>query len=176
VLEHIADIEPFEGEIHRVLKSSGCAIHVIPTHTWRLWTSLSHGVDLAKLGGLEAARRVRDLTMSRPTRERSDGASKRGPSAAPPGRRRTLGRVVRTLAGWEPHGERGNTLTEFSFYFRPDWWERHFRTTGWTVRQSFPVGVFYTGHVLAGAWFTIAQRERWARVLGSSTHCFVLEH
>ena len=42
VLEHIPHVRAFQREIHRVLKPGGCALHVVPSRTWRLWTNVTH--------------------------------------------------------------------------------------------------------------------------------------
>ena len=41
VLEHIAHIHEFQKEIQRVLKSTGIAVHVLPTSRWRYWSSIT---------------------------------------------------------------------------------------------------------------------------------------
>ena len=41
-LEHIPQLDEFQKEIHRVLKPDGCAVHVLPSSSWRLWTSITH--------------------------------------------------------------------------------------------------------------------------------------
>ena len=41
VLEHVRDLVYMHGEIRRVLKCDGYAVHVLPTHAWRLWTLIS---------------------------------------------------------------------------------------------------------------------------------------
>jgi SAM-dependent methyltransferase len=46
VLEHIAHVEAFQAEIRRVLKPGGRAVHVLPSASWRLWTILTHYLDL----------------------------------------------------------------------------------------------------------------------------------
>ncbi len=48
VLEHIPHVYAFQKEIQRVLKPDGRAIHVVPSATWRLWTSLVHYPNLPK--------------------------------------------------------------------------------------------------------------------------------
>lgn len=40
-LEHIPHLHEFQNEIHRVLKPSGIAIHVIPSGSWRFWTNVT---------------------------------------------------------------------------------------------------------------------------------------
>jgi len=42
VLEHIPHIHEFQKEIHRVLKPEGCAVHVIPSGSWRFWSNITH--------------------------------------------------------------------------------------------------------------------------------------
>jgi SAM-dependent methyltransferase len=42
VLEHILHIYEFQKEIHRVLKPSTWAIHVLPSGSWRFWTNITH--------------------------------------------------------------------------------------------------------------------------------------
>src|ERR1017187_5176957 len=39
VLEHVRDVSLMHTEIRRVLRRGGIAIHVLPTHRWRLWTT-----------------------------------------------------------------------------------------------------------------------------------------
>lgn len=42
VLEHIPHIHDFQQEIHRVLKKSGLAVHVLPSSNWRIWTNITN--------------------------------------------------------------------------------------------------------------------------------------
>ena len=39
VMEHIPHLSEFQAEIHRVLKSDGVAIHVVPSSSWRIWSN-----------------------------------------------------------------------------------------------------------------------------------------
>src|SRR5262245_24433663 len=41
VLEHVEHLSRMHAEIRRVLAPGGTCIHVLPTHTWRLWTTLT---------------------------------------------------------------------------------------------------------------------------------------
>lgn len=45
VLEHIKQIDEFQGEMSRVLKDDGIAIHVLPSSCWRIWTTFTHVVS-----------------------------------------------------------------------------------------------------------------------------------
>lgn len=42
VLEHIPRLQSFQQEIHRVLKTGGVAVHIVPSGTWRFWTNITH--------------------------------------------------------------------------------------------------------------------------------------
>lgn len=48
VLEHIPHVKDFQKEIHRVLKTDGIAIHVLPSSSWRLWTIITGVLRLIK--------------------------------------------------------------------------------------------------------------------------------
>ena len=41
VMEHICDLHQTNREIQRVLRPDGYCVHVMPTHIWRFWTTLS---------------------------------------------------------------------------------------------------------------------------------------
>ena len=41
-LEHIAEISEFLIELRKVLAEGGIAIHIVPSATWRFWTTLAH--------------------------------------------------------------------------------------------------------------------------------------
>jgi SAM-dependent methyltransferase len=157
VLEHVPDISRIHAEIRRVLKPGGRAVHVVPTHLWRIWTTLS--AFPAAMPGLHQA--FRDL-------------------AAPGGGlRRMLSRgrgvacqLVAPLRQGR-HGERGNILTE-TWYFHPRWWRKNFRDAGFCVEQEAPMGLFYTGYTSMGAKWDIQKRARLASRLGSVCRLFVL--
>lgn len=42
LLEHIPHLNAFQQEIRRVLRPDGCAVHVLPSSSWRFWTNLTH--------------------------------------------------------------------------------------------------------------------------------------
>lgn len=41
VMEHVPDLHQTNREIQRILRPSGYCVHVMPTHVWRFWTTLS---------------------------------------------------------------------------------------------------------------------------------------
>jgi SAM-dependent methyltransferase len=158
VLEHVAHIESFQAEMMRVLKPGGRAVHVMPSHTWRLWSMATHYPGLA-----------RHVLLRRLT---SHGAAQPDAQAAVPTRGRMASLLLKAVVPTR-HGERGNWVTEFLF-FRPTWWRRLFERTGWIVEKVEPVPLFYTGYSLIGSSLNFGKRRMLSSTLGSASTCFVL--
>lgn len=159
VLEHIPHVEAFQAEIRRVLKPGGRAVHVLPSASWRFWTTLTHYLDLparvlARLGG----------------RTEPAGA---GPVATPATVRPGLGARLGNLLFEYRHGERGTTLGELYLFSRPAW-RALFRRNGFVVERAVPLGLFYTGYSLLDSGLGVAARRSLATVLGSATVLYVL--
>jgi SAM-dependent methyltransferase len=161
VLEHVPDLAQIHREVRRVLRCDGRAVHILPTHSWRLWTTIS-----AFPTGIQCAAASRSQLRPRSPPSLSEA-------------RRLIGaglRIGRHLAApfWQRrHGERGNLLTE-TWLFRPEWWRRNFRENGFEILRDEPMGLFYTGNMTFGARWSLARRARLARVLGSACHIFEL--
>ena len=161
VLEHVPDLARLHTEIRRVLAPGGCCVHVLPTHTWRLWTTLTSYLEAVAFS-------VSSLPQLVP-HARPGGAELRR-------LRQAWYRTVRHTVGLclpRRHGERGNVISEL-WLFHPGWWRRNFRAHGFTIVNEAPVGLFYTGEMLLGSHLGIARRKRLSRVLGSSCHVFKL--
>ncbi len=159
VLEHVKDLEALLKELKRVLKPDGIAVHVLPSSTWRLWTSLAHyPFVLLYVFGLRAresdAMRIPGV---------ADVARKRG-------LRYALARAI--IAG--PHGEFPNALVEL-IAFRKGRWTRMFGAAGFEVLALSPLRIFYTGYSIFPKLSGSARRML-SRILGSSSTAFVLRH
>lgn len=161
VLEHVVAVEELQREILRVLKPGGTAVHVLPTPSWRLWTSLVHYPYL-----------VCQLVRIAIGRFSGPGEGS-GPRRGALRERYGGGEIVRRLLYAGRHGERGNALTEI-LYFRSAWWTRLFERSGWVVVEYRPVGLFYSGCGLFGSCMSLRCRERASRLLGSSTAMYRL--
>ena len=159
VLEHVPDLVQMHNEIKRVLKPSGYCVHVLPTHSWRFWTTLSSFPDAAvyffatlpqlfprALLGPTELHRLADTWYC----------------AA----RYIGGRLLQRR-----HGERGNVISEL-WLFHPRWWRHNFQENGFVVLCDEPMGLFYTGNMLFGPRLGLARRGRMAGVLGSACHLF----
>jgi SAM-dependent methyltransferase len=168
VLEHVKDLEGLEKEIHRTLKPGGTVIHVLPTPSWRAWTTLAHYPAYATL----IARR---LATSR-TKTPSSTAEPANTSQASPrlatGRHGVAG-LLRSIAVPARHGEIGNALSEL-YHFSSLRWRSHFQRSGWRVEQQLASRVFYTGYSLFGQALSLEKRSRLSAVLGSACTAYVL--
>jgi len=161
VLEHVPDLGEMHKEIRRVLRSDGRAVHVLPTHAWRFWTTLS-----AFPAGVQGALSLRSQLRPRwpPSPREVRRLSGAGLQA---------GRHFAAAFNQRRHGERGNLLTE-TWLFLPEWWRRNFRQNGFEILRDEPMGLFYTGNMMFGSRWSLARRARLARVLGSACHIFEL--
>jgi SAM-dependent methyltransferase len=163
VLEHVAHIEAFETELMRVLKPGGRAIHVLPTTSWRLWTSVTHPLY-----------HMITQTQRLLNRRENAAAGSQGEDAADSGATREglLSKIRRGLFA-PRHGEFGNTLTEL-FYFNQLRWRRHFNRTCWVVERCLRNELFYTGYTLWSNHISMETREALSYFLGASCMIYVL--
>ena len=153
VLEHVVEVESLLRETRRVLRTDGRALHVLPTPSWRFWTTLLHYPGLVP------------QVLDRLARRRS-GAT----SSGPPGSRRSM---VRRVLAPSRHGEVGNFLSELYLYSRFRW-RSLFRRAGFEVVERLPLRLFYTPYGLSGRPLSTAARRRLSFLLGSSTSLYVL--
>jgi SAM-dependent methyltransferase len=162
VFEHIVDLHQTNREIQRVLRPGGYCVHVMPTHSWRFWTTLSAFPTAFQYA---AALKSQLLPLGIPGRTNV---------------RRSISawlQVARHLAApffQRRHGARGNIISEL-WLFHPSWWRRAFREDGFEVITDEPMGLFYTGHMTLGPGLSLARRERLAKVLGSACHLFKVQ-
>jgi SAM-dependent methyltransferase len=151
VLEHVSALPPLLGEIRRVLKPAGLAVHVVPSPVWRLSHSLAHYGYLVKYllgfrGNLGVA-----------------------PAGAMVRERGWLWAV--RLAMLSPaHGDYPNAVAEL-YYYSKSRWTSVFRKNGFEILEIARNGLFYTGYDLLPALSPIA-RSQLANVLGSSMYVF----
>jgi len=175
VMEHVAHFDAFQSELARVLRPGGLALHVVPTAAWRFWTLLAHYPALPKLamrlshgwegpGGAAAREDPVPGVLEATAAAAGAGAS----------RRRSAGLVLMRLLAAAPHGETGSALAELR-HFSMSHWRRRFPTGGWRLLESGPLGLFYTGYVLAGSHISLSARRRIASLAGSSSGCFLLQ-
>lgn len=158
VLEHIQPLAPILGEIRRVLKPGGLAIHIVPSSAWRFWTSIAHyGYGVKRLLG--------------PWQAKSGMVAPAAVERAIP--RHGLAQVVHCVLPIYPHGEYPNAFAEL-YYFSQCRWLRVFENNGFAMIEATGSGLLYTGYELFP--HLPLRIRRWiAPFLGSATHIFVMK-
>ncbi len=159
VLPSIKALPLVLAETRRVLKPEGLAIHIVPSRTWRLWTSLSHPIWLFK------------LLLWRPRRSASNVA-KEAPSAV--GDSNELGLFFRAkqVLFPGPPTEYANTLSEF-YHWSKARWLALLEENGFEVKQIGNNGLFYTGKALIPG-LPLRARRVLARFLGTTQDVFIM--
>ena len=155
VLEHVEDVEALLGEAARVLKAGGVMVHVLPSATWRWWTSVAHYVWV-----------VLSVILRRPNPEAPDAAPRRPRSPL------NLLRFAWLIAFPHAHGVYSSAAAEQYCYSRLRW-KRLFERCGFEVVDVKPAGVFYTAFKIFAS-MDVPRRTRLARLLGSSCLIYVL--
>lgn len=158
VLEHIADLHSVLTEIQRVLKPESTAIHILPSSTWRFWTSTSHYLYLLK--HLVGKKHLISSLEKQPSLKEK---------AAERGRLYVIKRLL--LAG--PHGEYPNAFSELYYFSKPRWL-KVFKSNGFKVIEVKGNHLFYTGYQLFPD-LSLRQREFMARVIGNACNVFVMK-
>lgn len=156
VLEHIKTLGITLNESRRVLADDGLAIHILPTPTWRLWTSLAHYVYLIfRLLGIN----------------RSVGG-KLPPTVSEKLKAVGVMSTIQRVLFAAPHGEYPSAWSEL-WYFSKARWLSEFERQGFELVSYQPTRLFYSGYTLFPG---LSQRSRaiMSRFLGSSTAIFVL--
>ena len=166
VLEHIPHLSEFQTEMKRVLKVNGLALHIVPSGSWRFWTSLAHYPFVIKtlvkmlcvkfVGLRESTNRdeMEILALDRISRLSKLELLKK---AIVPSR----------------HGERGSALSEV-YYFSRNCWLGVFKESGWRVEKVVSNRLMYTGYLVFGRLLSISCRRKLSYCLGSSCHIFKL--
>lgn len=158
VLEHVEQLDSILLESRRVLIPGGLAVHILPSPSWRAWTSCAHYLAI-----------MRSVTTRRKMSvEGGDERSAPQPLHAP-----SLGRLIRQNLFPSPHGVYPNALSEL-YYFSKSRWRRLLQRSGFEPIDIRTNGLFYTGYGLCPA-LSITSRRRLALVLGSACNIFVLK-
>lgn len=155
VLEHVRDIPGLLSDVRRVMALGGLIVAILPSSTWRLWTTVAHYPFLMKFA----------LTRRLPTPSRTRAAATLPVSSF----RHKLRRAIVPGA----HGEFPSAAHEL-YTFRRAWWIHQLNDAGFGVRSVQSLRLFYTGYSLVeGA--PISVRRLASRVLGSSTYVLVAD-
>jgi SAM-dependent methyltransferase len=153
VLEHVPALHELLIEQLRVLKRGGSMIHVVPSSSWRFWTSITYYPHVL--------RKLLAKVRPRPT-STNDGAT-----SGPPQSKRSLMQML-----WSPpHGVETSTWAELRQFSRGAW-TRVFSELPVVELKHWPAGVFYSGYEIMGFAVSLSMRQKLSPVLGSSCHVF----
>jgi SAM-dependent methyltransferase len=147
MLYHAADLEAMLAEIARVLCPGGVAVHVLPSASWRFWTTLAHYPNLVK------------KLLTRPMRV----ASPQNPMT-PGNRPQAVSRLrrVRLLLTVRPLGPAGDVFVEWA-RFRMRRWRAAFQSAGFREIKPLRGPLFYTGHLMTPSLpFSLRSALAWA--------------
>lgn len=153
VLQYLIYERELYGEMRRVLRPGGVAVHVVPTSIWRFWSSILHYPAKAQ------------LMFRRFLPGASVGIGSESPRTT--ANSAWLRQVLVNVLFLHRHGAKGNWFTEH-FIFHSRSWRRRLARFGWTVEGIDPLELWYSGHRMAGRRFTLQGRNKVARILGSS--------
>ena len=157
VLEHVRDLPTTLRELQRVLKPGGTMLHVLPSSTWRLWSTFAEFVA-APRNALRAILRGPFGKWSGMARWRWNLSQ--------------LSWLGRPFL-FRPHGEYGSAISELWTFSRRAW-RRRFAASDFCVVRTTPLTLWYTGETLLGARLTVHCRTRMSSWLGSATIMYLI--
>lgn len=159
VLEHVEDIGSLQQEIRRVLRPGGYCVHIMPTASWRLWTSVGHYAEFFQRCLPHIPRLVPKSFAASAVRDSLSVL-------------RMIAGLCRHYALVPPHGVGFNAISELWGFSRFRW-RLHFAKRRFVVERVFPMRLFYTGHMVLGNSLSIERRSQFSHFLGSSCILYV---
>ncbi len=154
VLEHVKKLPELLLETRRVMKSEGISIHIMPSVSWRWWTSVAHyPYLLIRLLGVFSRSNNSDISDVQ-----------------------NLNKSKKSY--WQklfsgPHGEFPNAFFEL-FYFSQHSWKKLFLRNNFSLEQVSTNELFYTGYHLLNK-VSLDTRKKLSGVLGASCNIFILK-
>ncbi len=157
VLEHVQDLPDLMEEMRRVLKTDGMMIHILPSATWRFWTSFAHYIY------------VPIYLLKR--RNCSEGSFESSVNHLK--KRYSYFFLIKNALFAGPHGKYPNALSELYYFSKYRWWHL-FKKNHCEIVRFLQNGLFYTGYGLFPG-LSLAIRKKLACFLGASCHIFVMD-
>lgn len=155
VLEHVDDLKGLLRDTRRVLRKGGRCIHVLPTPSWRIWTSLAGYAFALKI--LATGKQVKSTWGG------TSYVKERG----------LLQAVLKRGILGPPHGNFSSAAAEIVHFSRSRW-TNLFKREGFRIIRCFPMGLLYSGYGIFPR-LSFASRRILSLLLGSATQCYVLE-
>lgn len=149
VLEHAHNLNKLLKDCHRVLNGDGIMIHVLPSSTWRVLTSLFWYIGILTF----IVRKIseNDLeSISKKTKNKS-----------------LISKLIPTK-----HGEKGNVITEI-FYFRKCRWEDEFKSSNFEIVNIETSDTIYWGNDFLRKKLSFPLRQKISKIIGSSSIIYI---
>jgi 2-polyprenyl-3-methyl-5-hydroxy-6-metoxy-1,4-benzoquinol methylase len=151
VLEHVGDPEKISSEISRCLKENGIQLHLVPSGSWRVLTTLTYYPFVLKY--------IFEKLFLKPNQRPSD-------SIQIEKKWKWYNKLLPTR-----HGEKGNVLSEIWWFSR--WgWKMNFKQWGLDLTRVGSNNILYSGSNLCGGLLNLKVRRVLASLLGSSCHIY----
>lgn len=164
VMEHVEQFDQLQDDISRVLKSDGVCLHVIPNSFWVVFTFFGYWITIPR----EVWRLFRKRTARRKEKE--------GEIAEVRTKRHRTGRsAIGSRLFPSAHGVMSKYMLPELWLFSKRNWLKRFSSTGWVVKETGRVGLFYTGHEIFGPRISFRAREWLSLILRGSCTYYVLE-
>jgi hypothetical protein len=144
----------------RVVKPGGYLVHVVPSASWRFWTSVAYYPE-----------QLRKVIRSMRRRARASAAQSAAGDVRVSPSPRARGKMSLLLP--PRHGEHASALGEL-FTFRRRAWLRLLDRPELELVSGTPHHLFYSGGTILGRAIGFRMRERLSRILGSACHIFIL--
>lgn len=162
VLEHVEQLDALLGEMKRVLRTGGMALHLLPNPQWRVLSLLTYypgqAIDL-----LRYLRRPSGNGAITPAA--TDSSDRARPSL--------MSKMLKRLLP-PTHGAVGSPISEIKRYSRSNW-DRYFRERGWEIVAYSNNGLLASGDYLLGSAFGPDARRRAGRMVGGIAHVYLLQ-
>lgn len=156
VIEHVEDFAGFCEETRRVLKPNGAMLHIAPSSTWRLFTTIFHYLHLASL-------------PFRIFLTKDKSISQRSSSNYP-----TFKEKIFYVFMAPRHGLTGNRLTEI-YYFSQMYWIKRFKDNQLPNVSVHSTKILYWGHDVIKFLMPLKFRKTLSLLFGSSSNIFVIK-
>ncbi len=153
VAEHIKDLNIHAEKIQSILKPNGIWVNIVPSNTWRIFTTLNYYPALL-INFFSLLRRYKKIKNEM---NKNDSKFNKGPFYYLIPRR---------------HGEKGNVITEF-FYFTITCWSKTFRNiclnNNMLLLQASKIPFFYCSRDLFRNILNVRIRYLLSKVFGGSS-------
>ncbi len=153
-LEHVKQLTTLQSEIKRVLKPNGKVIHILPTTTWRFYTSITFLIE----GFIVIAKLLLALILLKNTKSNISRISQ----------------AFNYYTSITPHGEYKNSIVEL-YYFSSINWSRVFHKAGFKNLKIYSNNLFYTGTALMTENVSLKMRYYLSFLLGGSCKIYIME-